>query len=293
MRRIATGRSKVRPALRHAPKPGVPLPPTPQLQRLFAWAESKGVLWPKVRYPVQFDPGYVGVQVTKVIAPMETIIAVPRNVVVTADRADAGELREVVLANPKLFGRNSHEWADDYRLILWLLLEEEKGRGSEWDAYIQCLPRTSDLLCHWPPPLLSELQDPSLSTESQELLLTLHHHWKPLRDAALKHPSLFRPSMLTFAKFQWAYFILSTRAFGDGLQYTALCPVAEFVNHSNSQTHYKFGHEEFGKWGSEHEEDEDEWPKSLFTPTLTQLATFMKGVHSLPQPSQSYFPLSK
>lgn len=72
--------------------------------------------------------------------------------------------------------------------------------------------------------------------------------------------------MLKWEEFNWAWKLLTTRAFGKFLPGTSLVPIAEYFNHSNTQTYYCYTSESeethselrYSKF-LESEDDDEEW----------------------------------
>ena len=213
---------------------------SPQLQRLFTWAEKEGVLWPKLAYPVRFDPGYIGSQATADIGPNEAIVTVPQKLLLTSNHIEAGELAEVVRDHPELFSRQ-HPWYEDLRLFACLFHEKGKGESSFWAPFVAALPQECDSVLAWSEAELAELQDEVLSVEVQSRRKELETHWRTFSEGLRTYPHLFPPDLLSLEQFTWAHWIVSSRSFGTKVPGLALGPIAEFLNHSIGSTYYTYG----------------------------------------------------
>ena len=272
--------------LHHKAKTGHLQPLSAPQKRLLAWVEAKGVQWPKALYPVQFPPGYLGVQAKQAIGPNETIISVPRRLVITANRVEKSELSAIFTSAPSLFKATKHSYTDDFKLILFLLSEAAKGRDSDWYFYLQTLPSSPYHISYWPPASLSHLQDESLINQAAGQLRLLKSQWKLIKEAALQHPALFTEEKITWEKFKWAEGVVSSRAFGDGRMSHCLCPIAELVNHANSATGYLCESKGNARSGKPYIEDDDDLPKALYFPSYVHYAHLINSLHSL-SPEQS------
>ena len=79
--------------------------PSEDLKEYFSWAESRGIRWPKIVYPVKFPPGYYGSMAKEEIFPNERIITAPNDVLFTAKLAYEGDLRPIFDKCPDTFKR--------------------------------------------------------------------------------------------------------------------------------------------------------------------------------------------
>ena len=265
--------------IHHPARLGVEEPLSQEYEELFTWALSQGVRWNNLRYPVRFPPGYYGVQTTSFIGPNETIISVPKHLIIAAREINNTELGPMLEAHPELFQQYKHSWWEDFRLILFLLMEEDKGRLSKWHVYLRTLPRAVDSTVVWSDAELSLLQDETLVSESKDRRARLHSYWTELRQVALQYPGLFREDMLTFDRFIWAQFIVTSRTFGKSVPSTCLCPIAELVNHQRSQTYYVYGREGKLLYQKGEDWDDDDWPTGFETPCMSMLATVVKAAN--------------
>lgn len=227
--------------VRYSARAGKRLEPSPELQELRQWALQQGISFPKLDYPVLFEPGYVGSQALEEIGPNEAIVTVPKSLLFMASLADESELSVIINEHPELFTSDRHIWYEDFRLIALILFERRKGRESFWYHFITTLPKTVDSVILWTDAELEELQDRMLVKDAKERLKEIRQCWKEFRETMLQYPALFTEDMLRFEDFVWAQQIVASRAFGKSVPSTSLCPIAEFLNHDTVQTYYFYG----------------------------------------------------
>ena len=248
--------------VRHPPRPGTRLDPSPELIELKDWAIREGISFPKLDYPVRFDPGYTGSQALEEIGPNEAIVTVPKRLLFMASLVDESELGVIVREHPELFTSDQNSWYEDYRLIAYMLFERKKGRDSFWYHFLATLPKSVDTVLLWTEEELGELQDPLLVEDAKERLKEVRHCWKMFRETMLQYPTFFTEDMLTFQDFIWAQQIVSSRGFGKSVPSTSMCPVAEFLNHDNTQTYYCYGPTSVLQPKNSPEDDADDPPHS-------------------------------
>ena len=276
--------------LRHKASIGLRQPQSPHLQRLFTWAEAKGVTWSKVHYPVCFPPGHTGVQALHTIHPNEPIISIPKKLIISAQRLEKSELNTVFTAAPQLFKPTKNSYADDFRLMLFLLYETAKGEESDWYVYLRTLPSVPPQLYYWPADAMNQVQDASLVAQANGQSRLIKSQWRQISDVVLKYPSLFTPDMITLEKFQWAEGIVSSRAFGDGLPSHSLCPIAELVNHKNCATRYRYG--QMPVTPTVHVNDDDDLPRSLFLPSYRHFVQLTRLLHPISPQQHQYLSIT-
>ncbi len=103
----------------------------------------------------------------------------------------------------------------DNMLIAFLLFEKQKGSGSFWQPYLDILPSHPDCLLNWEKDELKQLQDDILAHDAERENRTMCKTWPPLRDCLLRYPALFKPDIVTFELYKWAYITLYTRTFSS------------------------------------------------------------------------------
>jgi hypothetical protein len=129
---------------------------SPEVQAMFDWAAAQGVRWPKLAYPVQFPPGYVGAMALEEIHPNERIVTAPNSALMTSKIArECPDLKEFFVAHPEISSRGS------LAVTTFLLWEKQKGSDSKWEAFIKYQQRSSNLQ-DWEDFELDELQDDDL-----------------------------------------------------------------------------------------------------------------------------------
>lgn len=129
------------------------LKPSIEVQQMMDWAQSEGIQWPKLHYPVRFEPGYLGSVATEDIGPGEKIVWAPNQALFTSKLAYESELRPVFDQFPELFGKPVLAMAT---FIIW---EKFKGDRSRWCVFLNGQPRENSVLQDWSEEELRELQD--------------------------------------------------------------------------------------------------------------------------------------
>jgi hypothetical protein len=133
--------------------------PAAELREMFAWAQTLGVTWPKIVYPVLFPPGYIGSMAIEEIGPGERIVTAPNRSLLTANVAAESELKPIFTENAELFSRPTMV------LVTFLIWEKFKGEASVWAPFLKYQPKNPSNLQDWSPEELSELQDSDLITD--------------------------------------------------------------------------------------------------------------------------------
>lgn len=59
-----------------------------------------------------------------------------------------------------------------------------------------------------------------------------------------KYPKYFKPDMMDYKEFNWGYKIIETRTFGKFVPHATFVPIAEYLNHNNTDTFYCYVHPE-------------------------------------------------
>jgi hypothetical protein len=211
-----------------------------EMQEYYDWARDNGIEWLKLHYPAVFPPGYIGTVASEEIGPHESVIKVPNHMILSYKLAAASDLMPIFDQYPELFSA-SHYDHEDLTLISYLIKERSKGRGSFWFPFIQVLPQTVEVLYDWEAKEMKELQDPDLLYDAKTRLIQNLRLWREWRSALQRHPEAFSDDMLKFESFHWALKLIVTRCFGKYSPSTSFCPIAELLNHSNSQTVYIYG----------------------------------------------------
>ena len=204
------------------------------IDRYLRWCEDQGIQFPKLKYPVSYYPGYLGCEATEHIHPGETIIQIPTHCLFTFNKAFRSEIQEV-FTEPTF--RPERPMFEDLVLVTYIIYEKHKGSNSAWHFFLEAQPEEASPLTRWSAEELHELQDPDLEYHvrlQQNYRKALHEEWKA---SLSQYSQFFTADMLEFAAFEWALGLLITRAFGKFAPSTTLAPLAEFLNHSNTDTY--------------------------------------------------------
>ena len=144
----------------YKPFPGAEiLEQSPEVQEMFKWAESQGIKWPKIVYPVRFPPGYIGSMATEEIFPNERIVSAPNRSLFTAQVARESELKPIFEECSDVFKRST------LAMVTYLIWEKFKGDQSQWGPFIKYQPKNPSNLQDWEESELIELQDQDLMTD--------------------------------------------------------------------------------------------------------------------------------
>jgi len=209
------------------------------LQALLSWAQAHGAVYPKLKYPVHFPPGYPGALATAPIGPQETIVQVPMSLLLNAEKGEASPIAPVYEEFPEVF--QTHPSKDMFKLVAYIAYEIGKGEESFWAPFLKTFPKDVEVLSDWSEAELEELEDVFLSSEVAARKKLLHGEWDVLKPALDSHPDWFPPALVNYETYYWLWKISLTRAFGRFKPSPSLIPVAEYVNHEFSYTHYIIG----------------------------------------------------
>lgn len=211
---------------------------------LFKWAESLGIwLNPKLRYPVRFPAGYIGIQTTDVIEPGERILSAPNQAMLSTKFMNHPALDQLYKAYPGLFSipDKAHE---DNRFLTYFLWEYSKGSSSFWFPYFEYLPKDLETIVDWTDDELQMLQDPDLISHTKRKRSKDFSNYSSLRTAYLKYPNLFCDDDVSISRIHWAWKIICTRSYSGKIPYSTLIPIADLFNHNNVNTNYFYGTEQ-------------------------------------------------
>ena len=175
--------------------------------QLLKWMKDKTNGWQPTDLELQlFDVGLRGLKTTRIIAPLQNLIQVPHQLLVT---------RNVALGHLQ-FG---HKLSTHQLLALFLI-----SSPSEWTEYLESLPTTYDV-----PFFSSELEIQALPNYLKEKVKDQRNQVKAQFLECLQ----FLPD-LKFSQFAWAFFTVNTRAVfhKDGWDNLALVPFLDMFNHS-------------------------------------------------------------
>ena len=233
----------IKMALVHEAMEGRAVEETEKYREMRVWAESHGAVSLKMRYPVLFEPGYIGAQATERIGPNEDIVRVPYELLLSSQTARESPIGPVLEAHPEVFSNEELE-SEDLALISFILGELHKGPDSFWHCLIQSLPRDSENLSDWKEAELVELRDEDLVYQLRRKDENMRKNWEALREVLEKYPHFFPAENATFENFFWLWQNITTRAFGKYAPSSVFAPIADALNHDYSHTHYIIGNAE-------------------------------------------------
>ena len=215
-----------------------------ETSRFFEWASEIGVkLNPKIQYPVEFPPGYYGMQTSAEILPGEDILSAPNSAMLSMKLMNSPSLAPVYSSSPDLFSLpdRAHE---DCRIITYFLWQQSLGGDSFWQPYLSFLPKTVETIIDWTDADLAQLQDPDFEYDSKYRRDRDFQGNIYLGTVLQGFPELFKAEYLTIENINWVWKILCTRSYGRCVPYNSLIPIADLINHSNVNTNYFYAVEE-------------------------------------------------
>lgn len=121
-------------------------------------------------------------------------------------------------------------------LFVFLMMEYIRGKESFYYPYIAILPPPGTFL-NWTEDEVKELQDDSVPKHISNFWNSLQHAYDRIfnRELGLPfyYPNIFDLNYYTFDLFRWSYHTMSARCFGRRLDWVALVPLADCLNHGN------------------------------------------------------------
>ncbi|CAD8180560.1 unnamed protein product [Paramecium pentaurelia] len=244
MKRHTVGKRfrKIKGLRKSDPNAIIPEPPK-QLQDYIEILTSKGVYINKVKYAIfQTKNGlkYPGLIASEKILSNETLVQVPRDLLLTTRHAFESPLKQMFLDHPQFFSNQFQSSWEDHQLMAFILYEYQRGPESEWHLLISNLPRDIDYLVFWSQEEQDLLDDEQLvklaRKQYQEFLL----EYETLKFITDKYPQLFKPDIVTLENAKWIYTHLVTRCFGKYLAYVTMVPFCELFNHECTDVFYDF-----------------------------------------------------
>lgn len=212
-------------------------------QALFQWAEFLGIkINEKIKYPVRFNPGYLGVQTSATILPGEDILSAPNQAMLSMKHMNHQLLQVVYNAHPHLYSvpDKVHE---DNRMLTFFLWELSKGTSSFWFPYFEFLPKDLETLVDWEKSELAELQDPDLQMMADWKKEKDYANYQEIQTALKKYQDLFCDEDIEIEKIHWVWKIICTRSYSGKIPYTTLIPIADLFNHNNVNMNYFYASE--------------------------------------------------
>ena len=208
-------------------------------QMFLDWLEENGATFPKIEWPTRNTVGAVRGTVAKEdIAGGEKMLCVPLKLVMSPASASQSPTIGHVFRNPEAF-RHLGGYGK-YETSVFLMHERIKGEKSFWHPYIQALPEPRTV-ADWTQPELNELQHntfcdqlPEHSKDTMDKYAQLFRHLRKL------YPEEFPVEFYNYEAFRWAYLTVQARAFGRRLDWMALVPFADNLNHANVPVKYDY-----------------------------------------------------
>lgn len=213
-------------------------------ERFMRWLKENGAKFPKIVWPARTTvQGVRGTVAIDDIESGEVMLEIPLKLMICPQNCRASKRIGHVFAETSLFQYG--EVGSDL-ISVFLMHEKILGVESFWYPYIKMLPDPATI-CKWSDAQLKELQDDSLvrtaRTKRNRSRLRYLRLFNRLRN---RFPEDFPEDTYTEDLFRWASLTVAARAFGRRLDYMALVPFADNLNHSNVQTKYDFDFEENG-----------------------------------------------
>lgn len=244
----------------------------PNLEDLFNFGKDLGMyINPKITYPVKFYPGYLGILAVEDIAPYETILTIPNDLMLSIKLSNTSELKRIFQDYPEDFAEGNG--GENYRFIVYILSEMSKGPNSKWYYYLNTLPTHIETLTDWDYNQLLELQDDVLLEYIQDLKSNEAEGNTILKSILINYPDIINPEVLN--KINWVWRILCTRTYGKCLPYLSLIPIADFFNHDNVNTSYYYGRKDEPDGeilDTDDQDNDDELPIKYYSISYYKLA---------------------
>lgn len=205
---------------------------------VFEWAQSIGVkVNPKLKYPVRFVPGYIGVQTSEDLSPCEELLSAPNAAMLSTKLMNHPDLEVVYSQHPKFFSLpdRAHE---DNRMIVYCLWQQSLESESFWNTYLKFLPKDVETIIDWNDLELDELQDKDFEYDSRFRRERDFKGNTELGEILKGFPLMFKAEYLELNNINWIWKILCTRSYGRCIPFNSLIPVADLFNHDNVNTVY-------------------------------------------------------
>ena len=178
----------------------------------------------------------VGVAAKEPIGPLEAFLFVPQTLIICEEQIKASAIGHIVKQHPALFVE--HYDQEYLVLIVFVMSEMCKGELSFWHPYFETVSE-SDLPFEWSPEEVGEVHDELLRVESREYAREVLEQWEAVRGVIRLYPKEFPPEKCTKQLFERCYKLVVSRCFGWQLPGTMLVPLADCLNHFNSDTQYE------------------------------------------------------
>eukprot|EP00949_MAST-11_sp_MAST-11-sp1_P002718 g2718.t1 len=191
------------------------------------WIVDNGGQFPRLEI-VELGNGVRGVRASSSLRNDELIMSIPYSLIFTVEQGKKTRTGKAILEHgiDELFDAPKHIF-----LMIFLLLEKEKGEHSFFSPYINILPSSKDLQCmpiFWEPRELALLKGSYILHQIQLRKDAIQNDYTMICNA---DPSFKRFSLDNFA---WARMIVCSRNFGGtihGVRSSAMVPMADLLNH--------------------------------------------------------------
>ena len=240
--RIKGGGGRLFPSARHRPESPEPDPniPTEPYELYNYWLRQNGAVFPSCQYPGFFGPDRItGVQAVEDIPPEKAFAFIPHKLVISADKANNGEIGFVLYKFPHLFEERSD--SEDLTLYVYCLYEKLKGSKSFWFPYF-LTSQGMDILMFWDEASLDELQDPVLKHRVKKDKEKFQEDWAEVYRAIKNYPTFFKGTKFSLEQeYRAAYIMVVGRCYDRcGLPCSMMVPFGDNFNHGNVSTDHEF-----------------------------------------------------
>lgn len=198
-----------------------------------SWLINNGAKFPKIKWPsYETQTGIRGAIATQTIATNETMLEIPTKLMMWLPNFTNDPIvGPIILENKSILG-------GDLQLTVFIMCEMLKGKDSFYYPFLQIIPE-SDCIVEWNLIELAWLQDDDLSYRAKSRKLYIQNLYKSsVLKLVDKYPNIFKVSDYSYDLFRFAWHAIMARAFGKRLQYSAMVPLADCLNHANVQTKY-------------------------------------------------------
>ncbi|CAD8083112.1 unnamed protein product [Paramecium sonneborni] len=238
--------------------PNAVIPEAPkQLQDYIDILTAQGLQINKVKYAIfQTKNGlkYPGLIASEKILSNETLVSVPKDLLLTTRHAFESPLKQMFLDHPQYFSNQFYSSWEDHLLLAFILYEYQRGPQSQWHLLISNLPRDIDYLVFWSHEEQDLLDDQQLVKLARKQYQEFLVEFETLKCITDKYPNLFAPETVTLENARWVYTHLVTRCFGKYLAYVTMVPFCELFNHECTDVFYDFEYNDDNPHKSEESE---------------------------------------
>ncbi|CAH1779803.1 unnamed protein product [Owenia fusiformis] len=205
------------------------------------WMHKDGYTGCSLKPAVFPDTGR-GLMTTRNISPGNILISIPEALLITTDTVLDSDLGQMI-ANSKM------KLKPIQVLVLFLVVERYKGSASQWQHYVDVLPKEYTTPLYFNHDEINSLNDP-IKHQATELIDNVAELFKSTQ-YSIKHldykiGTVSLDDILTYDIFKWAWCAVNTRSVyidhinSDWLDTTteknhfALAPYLDLINHTNS-----------------------------------------------------------